>query len=54
MAVVQGDVSVPVPQRQSRLWRHVRRHPTIVIGGVLLTLMLAMAVFAPWLGTVDP
>ncbi|HEY8874660.1 MAG TPA: ABC transporter permease [Stellaceae bacterium] len=54
MAVVQGDLSVPVPQRQSRLWRHVRRHPTIVIGGVLLAIMLAMAVFAPWLGTVDP
>ena len=54
MAVVQGDLSVPVSARQSRLWRHVRRHPTIVIGGVLLALMLAMAVFAPWLGTVDP
>jgi peptide/nickel transport system permease protein len=54
MAVVQSDLSVPVPQRQSRLWRHVRRHPTIVIGGVLLAIMLAMAVFAPWLGTVDP
>jgi peptide/nickel transport system permease protein len=54
MAVVQGDLTVPVPARQSRLWRHVRRHPTIVIGGVLLAIMLAMAVFAPWLGTVDP
>ena len=54
MAVVQSDLTVPVPARQSRLWRHVRRHPTIVIGGVLLAIMLAMAVFAPWLGTVDP
>jgi peptide/nickel transport system permease protein len=54
MAVVQGDLSVPVPARQSRLWRYARRHPTIVIGGVLLAIMLAMAVFAPWLGTVDP
>jgi peptide/nickel transport system permease protein len=54
MAVVQGDLTVPVPARQSRLWRYVRRQPTIVIGGVLLALMLAMAVFAPWLGTVDP
>jgi peptide/nickel transport system permease protein len=54
MAAVQSDLTVPVPKRQSRLWRHARRHPTIVIGGVLLALMLAMAVFAPWLGTVDP
>src|SRR6202521_1919930 len=54
MAVVQSDLSVPVPARQSRVWRYVRRHPTLVIGGVLLALMLAMAVFAPWLGTVDP
>src|SRR5260370_21628908 len=55
MAVVQTDITLSAPPaRQMRLWRHVRRHPTIVIGGVLLTLMLAMAVFAPWLGTVDP
>jgi peptide/nickel transport system permease protein len=54
MTVVQNDLTIPVPARESRLWRYVRRHPTIVIGGVLLTIMLAMAVFAPWLGTVDP
>ena len=31
-----------------------RRHPTAVIGGVLLALIVAAAVFAPWLWTVDP
>ncbi|MGH7060431.1 MAG: ABC transporter permease [Stellaceae bacterium] len=36
-------------------WRAtVRRHPTIVAGGVLLAVMAAMAIFAPWLGTQDP
>ncbi len=55
MAVIQSDVALPAqPVRQSRVWRHVRRHPTIIVGGVLLLLMAVMAVFAPWLGTVDP
>jgi peptide/nickel transport system permease protein len=30
------------------------RHPAIAIGGALLVAMLFIAVFAPWLGTVDP
>jgi peptide/nickel transport system permease protein len=32
----------------------LRRHPTIAGGGALLLLMALMAVFAPYLGTVDP
>jgi peptide/nickel transport system permease protein len=32
----------------------VRRHPTIVIGGLLLGLIALAAVLAPWLGTMDP
>lgn len=31
-----------------------RRHPTAIIGGVVLLVMIAIAVFAPWLWTVDP
>ncbi|HTS23655.1 MAG TPA: ABC transporter permease [Casimicrobiaceae bacterium] len=31
-----------------------RRHPTALIGGAILLAMIAMAVFAPWLGTIDP
>ena len=31
-----------------------RRHPTAIIGGVVLLVMMLIAVFAPWLGTVDP
>jgi peptide/nickel transport system permease protein len=30
------------------------RHPTVSVGGAILILMLLMAVFAPYLGTVDP
>jgi peptide/nickel transport system permease protein len=32
----------------------LRRHPTVAIGGALLLIMLFIAVFAPYLGTVDP
>jgi peptide/nickel transport system permease protein len=47
------DVLPPVKRRRGVigfLWRH----PTIAIGGVLLLLMVLMAVFAPYLWTVDP
>ncbi len=32
----------------------LRRHPTAIAGGVVLLLMVLVAIFAPWLGTVDP
>src|SRR5260370_41825635 len=56
MAIIQSDLPLPAPApaRESGARRYVRRHPTTVVGSVLLLLMTAMAVFAPWLGTVDP
>jgi peptide/nickel transport system permease protein len=51
------DVAAPIavaPPRPRRLREIVRRHPTVVAGGLLLALMVGMALFAPWLGTVDP
>ena len=47
------DVLPPVRQR-GRVLTFVRRHPTIVIGSAILLALLFIAVFAPWLGTVDP
>jgi len=38
----------------TRLRDAFRRHPTAIVGGVVLLAMLFIAVFAPWLGTVDP
>ncbi len=32
----------------------LRRHPTAMAGGVLLFLIVAIAIFAPYLGTIDP
>ena len=31
-----------------------RRHPTALVGGAILIAMVAIAIAAPWLGTVDP
>src|ERR1700720_169811 len=56
MAVIQSDIALPASSTawRQRIWRYVRRHPTIIVGGVLLLIMTAMAVFAPYLNTVDP
>lgn len=47
------DVLPPV-KRRGRIGTFVHRHPTIVFGGALVVLMIGIAIFAPWLGTVDP
>src|SRR3569832_2386465 len=58
MAIVQSDIALPAPAPTTgwrhRTWRYIRRHPTMIVGGVLLLVMAAMAVFAPYLATVDP
>jgi peptide/nickel transport system permease protein len=59
MAVVPGNLdlvaaAVRPAKRRGAVWTYIRRHPTVVIGGALLVLMLAIAVLAPHLGTVDP
>ncbi len=56
MAVVPGDIELIAapPRKRGKVATYVRRHPTIAVGGALLGLMVAMAVFAPFLGTVDP
>jgi peptide/nickel transport system permease protein len=56
MTVAPTDLAIlAAPSARKRGTRaYVRRHPTIVIGGALLSLMALMAIFAPYLGTVDP
>jgi peptide/nickel transport system permease protein len=60
-AVSLSTLSLPAtrdqarPARTSRGFRKfARRHPEILVGGALLTLMILLTVFAPVLGTVDP
>jgi peptide/nickel transport system permease protein len=52
-APVLADV-LPPRRERGRISMFIYRHPTIAIGGVLLVLILAIAVFAPYLFTVDP
>lgn len=40
--------------RAKQLSRFIRKNPTIALGGLILGLLLLTAIFAPWLGTVDP
>ncbi len=47
------DVLPPVRVR-GRIGTAIHRHPSIVLGGVLLLVMVFIAVAAPVLGTVDP
>jgi peptide/nickel transport system permease protein len=35
-------------------WQRVRRNGSVRIGGIVLMLLVAIAIAAPWLGTVDP
>jgi peptide/nickel transport system permease protein len=44
----------PSVRRRGPVATFVRRHPSIVIGACLLVVMMFLAVFADWLGTVDP
>lgn len=55
MAAVPFEESTEAaaPQRGS-LSEMVRRHPTAAVGILLLLLLVAAAVFAPFLGTTDP
>lgn len=58
MAVLPGNLDLvaatQAPKKRGTIATYIRRHPTVVIGAALLVLMLLMAIFAPWLGTVDP
>ena len=53
-----ATVALGVPKPVSPTWRNfrdaLRRHPTAIVGGVVLLAMILVAFLAPWLGTVDP
>lgn len=45
---------LPVRKRVRGLYGYIRRYPTIAAGSALLALLVLIAIFAPYLGTVDP
>ena len=50
--------ALEAPKPASPTWRNfreaLRRHPTAIAGALVLLAMIAIAILAPWLGTVDP
>ena len=44
-----GDAD-PVPRR----WRWLRKHPTLIIGALLLIVVAVISLAAPWIATHDP
>jgi peptide/nickel transport system permease protein len=54
MAAIASPVAKPVSPTWRNFREALRRHPTAIVGGVVLLLMILVALFAPWLGTVDP
>ncbi len=53
-AIAIGSQAKSVSPTWQRFKDAFRRHPTAIIGGVVLLSMILIAVFAPWLGTIDP
>jgi peptide/nickel transport system permease protein len=53
---VQAQLPDVLPPRKvrGRIGMFIYRHPTIAAGGFLLGVMIFIAIFAPYLGTVDP
>jgi peptide/nickel transport system permease protein len=50
-----GALDLPAAKpRRSAVWTAVRRNPTTTIGLGIMLALVAVAVFAPYLGTVDP
>ena len=57
MTTLAAPSIAPAKSVSPTWWRFrdaFRRHPTALIGGAILVAMIAVAVFAPWLGTIDP
>lgn len=53
-AVALPPSILPEPKQRGRIRGFLYRHPTIVVGGVLIGLMILIAILAPYLGTKDP
>jgi len=53
IAAPAADLST-APTMRAWIAGTLRRHPTAIAGGVVLLLMVAIAILAPWLGTTDP
>ncbi|RYY85427.1 MAG: ABC transporter permease, partial [Comamonadaceae bacterium] len=48
--VAAPDEGAPRPRR----WRWARKHPTLIIGALMLIVIAAISLAAPWIATHDP
>jgi peptide/nickel transport system permease protein len=53
-AIAELPELLPLVKFRRGLFGFVRRQPAIAIGGILVLAMLLIAIFAPYLGTIDP
>ena len=52
--IVDSASIAAASNKRKPLWQLAIRNPNVIFGGVILLIMLAIAIFAPFLGTVDP
>jgi peptide/nickel transport system permease protein len=52
--LVDAAAAAAAAARGRRVWSELLRHPGVLFGGVALLLMLAIALLAPLLGTINP
>jgi len=52
--VVDSASIAAASTKRKPLWQLALRNPNVIFGGVILLIMLAIAILAPFLGTVDP
>jgi peptide/nickel transport system permease protein len=52
--VVDSASIAAASTKRKSLWALAVRNPSVIVGGVILFIMLAIAILAPFLGTVDP
>ena len=52
--LISGEAALSGRRRRSRLARYFSRSPGGVLGVTLITLLVLLAIFAPWLAPRDP
>lgn len=52
--VVDSAAIASASTKRKPLWQLAIRNPAVIFGGVILLIMVAIAILAPFLGTIDP
>ncbi len=53
-AAIESEPVPPVVRAQASAWQRAWSSVSVRIGGVVMAVLVAVALLAPWLGTVDP